>query len=113
VNGPTKLLLSLFVLAAAGGAAYLLTSSPEVNVPPPVTPVVEPVQPQQQPDQPVVVQEPVKVEPQRQEPQRTVVDPRRNNENADAPQGVTGRVLLPSGYPANRSRSSSRTSAGN
>lgn len=100
MNGPTKLLLSLFVLAAAGGAAYLLTSSPEVNVPPPVTPVKEPVQAQQQPDQPVVVQEPVKVEPQRQEPQRTVVDPRRNNENADAPQGVTGRVLLPSGVPA-------------
>jgi len=99
VNGPTKLLLSLFVLAAAGGAAYLLTGGPEVQVPVTQPPVVEP-QPTTQPDQPVVVQEPVKVDPQRQDPQRVVVDPRRNNEFADAPQGVTGRVLQPSGLPA-------------
>lgn len=92
-----KILLPVLLLAAAGGGAYYLldgheappaprsvTPPPEVQTPEVQQPAVAPSATVEQPSEPVG---------------RTALD-LSNRADADAPQGVRGRVLLPNGAPA-------------
>ncbi len=94
MSNVAKLVVPLVLLAAiAGGAAYYLTQ--EQDAPPVVPPTVMTPSPEPQPTEvPVVVSPPVVT----QDPVRTAAT--GGNSQADAPQGVRGRVLLPTGGPA-------------
>lgn len=91
-----KIVVPLLLLAAlAGGAAYLLLDQPTV------TPEVPTATAPEQPTQPKATgPAPITAPPAIQEPQRTEVDASQGAAQADAAQGVRGRVLLPDGTAA-------------
>jgi uncharacterized GH25 family protein len=97
VSNVAKFALPLLLLAAiGGGAAYYLTQTPPDAPPQPTQPTAV---------QPPVDKPPAPVQPEAvtlppQEPIRTTAMGPASNAHADAPQGVRGRVLLPSGAPA-------------
>lgn len=96
MSNVAKIAIPLLLLAAvAGGAAYYLNQGPH-DAPPAPTPVQPP---------PVKVEPKVEPAPVAQIPVAPTEAPDRTpaaagNSHADAPQGVSGRVLLPNGAPA-------------
>lgn len=98
MSNVAKLAVPLLLLAAAaGGAAYYLTSQGGGDVAPisaPPTPDTKPAQPE--PTAPV----PAQAAPTVTAPETSRVAASNTNSNADAPQGVKGRLLLPTGAPA-------------
>lgn len=94
-----KILLPLVLLAAAGGGLWFLLHQPDA--PPPVaTGPEQPAQPQQPAPQPPPEPQTARAEAPPPTMQRTAVDLGRDRAEADAEQGVEGRVLLPNGAPA-------------
>ncbi len=89
---------ALLLIAAAAGAFYFLQGSGPDVIPAPKPAVPSPVAPTPKPD-PAVDTKP-EVAPPTREPERVAAKPSLGNTNADAPQGVKGRVLLPNGQPA-------------
>ncbi len=102
MSNAAKILVPLLVVAALAGGAYfaLQSSAPDVAPTPstPNTPTATATEPKQ--DQPQVPQAPVRAQSAPQDPQRTAATNGPDSSNPDAPQGVRGRVLLPSGAPA-------------
>jgi uncharacterized GH25 family protein len=96
VSQAAKILLPVLLLGGlAGGAWYMMSTGPARPPAPPV-PASAPEQPAQ-PQRTVTPEQPDKP-PERPPENRTVVQLQATN--ADAPQGVRGRVLQPGGSPA-------------
>jgi len=93
----SNILVPLLLLGAVGGGAAYYVSTQGSSEP---APIVAPTPKAPKPADPAPPQEPVKpaTAPVQQEPERTAVVP--NTTEADLPQGVRGRVLLPDGRPA-------------
>lgn len=97
MSNAAKLFVSLLVVAILGGGAYYLLQQQTPPGPPPTPTAPErPVQP------PTPSNPPPRVEqaPKEQEPVRVAANTTRETANADAAQGIKGRVLRPDGAPA-------------
>ena len=88
----------LLLAAAAGGTAYYLSSQPGGDVTPVIAPPVQ--DPTPQPKVEPAAPEPVRAPAPTTTTETSRVAASSNNSNADAPQGVRGRVLQPNGTPA-------------
>ncbi|MBL8730520.1 MAG: carboxypeptidase regulatory-like domain-containing protein [Planctomycetes bacterium] len=95
MTNAAKIAVSLLLAAVAAGAAYLLWGQSAV-APQPVAPptATQPTQPKSTGPAPVVAPSVVPT------PVRTEVEATNNAAQADAPQGVKGRVVLPDGNAA-------------
>ncbi len=95
-NAKNLLVPLLLVCAVAGGVAWYLNQETQ-PAPTPEKPTID-VPVETPPEKPVV---PSVATDQPQDPDRNAVNPNAAGDgNADAPQGVRGRVLLPNGQPA-------------
>jgi uncharacterized GH25 family protein len=98
VSNVAKIALPLLLLAAiGGGAAYYLTQSQPDAPPVPSQPAPTPAPKEPEPTAPATPE--VAVVPQ-QDPIRIQANNTIGSTHADAKQGVRGRVLLPTGAPA-------------
>lgn len=102
MNNVLRILVPVLLLVAIlGGGVYLFnqsaTETPLAPANQPATPAPAPQQPKPEPP-PVAVATPTA--PVAPEPIRTAVTGTANMANANAPQGVRGRVLRPDGAPA-------------
>lgn len=99
MSNVTKLAVPALLLIAAAASAFYFLQGPSHDIAPAPKPVVPaPVAPPANPG-PATEPTPV-VAPPTAEPERVAATPSRNNTNVDAPQGVKGRILLPTGQPA-------------
>lgn len=98
MTNAAKIVVPLLLLAMAGGAAYMFLNSSGDPTP------VAPVQKEPKPAQPTPKEPPptpaAATTPVVQEPMRTQVEDTNGASQADAPQGVRGRVVQPDGRPA-------------
>jgi uncharacterized GH25 family protein len=95
-----KLLLPVLLVVGVGAGVYFAMSGGEADLPsaPPTIETKEPEEAQQQPEAPAVADKPV-ARTEAQDPQRVEIKV-ASSANADAPQGVRGRVVHPGGAPA-------------
>jgi uncharacterized GH25 family protein/5-hydroxyisourate hydrolase-like protein (transthyretin family) len=97
VSNVAKIAVPLLLLAAIGGGVFYFANQSDHGTPPvPVTPS-QPQPPVEQPPAPV---KPAAADPAEPQPAERVKP--TSSGNADAAQGVRGRVLLPTGGPAAR-----------
>lgn len=97
MSNAAKIAVPFLLLAAlAGGGAYFLLNSSPAPAPSPREPAPIPTQADPTPGPAPVVVQPQGV----QEPERTAADPSTRSANDRAPQGVRGRVVLPTGAAA-------------
>ncbi|HEB53687.1 MAG TPA: carboxypeptidase regulatory-like domain-containing protein [bacterium] len=99
MSSAAKILVPLLLLAAAAGGAYYYLNHGDTPAVVPQAPDVVQVEQPQDPQEPTpqAESEQVVAEPQ---PMRSEATGAVGNAYADAPQGIKGRVLLPSGQPA-------------